>query len=61
MSRTYEELPCGCLVSENGLIPCEASGMFDLEPTQHNPQDVELHNKSHAERDNHEQAHLQDR
>lgn len=32
MSRIYEELPCGCLVSEDGggaFIPCEFDSMYD--------------------------------
>jgi hypothetical protein len=52
MSRIYTELPCGCYVSEDGgggLIPCDASGMYDEEPTTHEPEKVKLHNKSHEE------------
>lgn len=49
MSRLYKELPCGCMVSEDGgggYIPCPASGWYDQEPTQHQPEKVELHRES---------------
>ena len=49
MSRYYQELECGCLVriDGEGLIPCVASGAYDL------PEDNEEHNKEDIEKHEH--------